>query len=185
MKRFLMILVAMAFAGCSFGYTPPSKASDMAGDTLADSQDSNDGDSDDETNFNPPLPVEDEPLPDLADVATNTDSTDMPDTDTPANTDSDVDNGLDVAEPKADALDTLAETETMIVPPCVVNPLLCADTPPTLLDAEVATTEPTTAEQPMAESNASESAMVEFATVEPTVAVELATAESIATVEFG
>ena len=36
MKRFLMILAAMAFTGCGFDYTPPNKASDTAGDMLAE-----------------------------------------------------------------------------------------------------------------------------------------------------
>lgn len=79
MKFFLMILVAMValMCGCSFDYKPPSKTSDEAGDTLADSRDADDGEVGDETNFNPPLTETDGPqLTDTFDTGLDTNALD-------------------------------------------------------------------------------------------------------------
>ncbi|MEK7189425.1 MAG: hypothetical protein AAB666_00390, partial [Patescibacteria group bacterium] len=161
MKRFLMILAAMAFTGCGFDYTPPNKASDTAGDTLAESLDSNDGEVGDEVEFNPPLPIDTNPQATDAEVTSTDNADDAADSDddvelsetdtgadeiiTPVDTaDADTTDTPNNDTDSADAHDAL-DAETVVVPPCVANPLLCADTQPTL-DAEIDNGVPTAAE---------------------------------------
>src|SRR3989338_3028775 len=127
MKHFLMILVAMALAGCGFEYIPPNNASETAGDKLADSRDSNnDGDGKGETKFNPPLfhDADTKPPPADTDIASiNTDNGD-----TTPNNDSDIDHPLP---------DTDAGTEET-TPPVEIVDTDSADTPndDTLVDTD-------------------------------------------------
>lgn len=109
MKYYMMILAIMvALTGCGFDYTPPSNAIYVGDDTLADSQDLNDGETGDEVKLNPPLTNDTDTKPLLAD--TDVASVDDDSDDTMSNNDGDIEHPL--SETDAGADETIPPVET-------------------------------------------------------------------------